>query len=342
MVTVIGGGIAGTTLAGALARNGHPVTVYERQSRTGTGAFVTLDQVAQDTLLELGIASARLDEAAHPISGVHYHYLPESRQIAPNRGHRLFTRPDLMRLLTEFADTAGISIHHGYTVTEIDSATGTIYSDGRALGTDELVIAADGIDSLVRAHIEPDRVPVFAGQTVMYGISDHPVPLPTEPGVLHFDGVLADTPMPRSTFGHLWNDTGVFWFARLTQDPIPQQDIGFHPTAELSSTVLATAPSAADLIEIILANTSTVHISNTRNVPFADARPPQLPVILCGDADHAITPAAARGAREAIEDAAALTHAILTDRDPAEAMSTRRAQITTDRDQLTRTFRTRR
>ncbi|WP_225726517.1 MULTISPECIES: hypothetical protein [unclassified Nocardia] len=69
---------------------------------------------------------------------------------------------------------------------------------------------------------------------------------------------------------------------------------------------------------------------------------PQLPVILCGDADHAITPAAARGAREAIEDAAALTHAIRTNRDPAATMSNRRAQITTERDQLTRAFRTRR
>ncbi|WP_433621675.1 NAD(P)-binding protein [Nocardia sp. CA-120079] len=55
MVTIIGGGIAGTILAGTLARAGLPATVYERRSAVDAGAFLTLDSRAHAALGELGI-----------------------------------------------------------------------------------------------------------------------------------------------------------------------------------------------------------------------------------------------------------------------------------------------
>ncbi len=88
----------------------------------------------------------------------------------------------------------------------------------------------------------------------------------------------------------------------------------------------------------MLSNTETVRVINARNVPLTTARPPSLPVLLCGDADHALTPAAGVGARDAIEDAAALVTAITTGTDPAVAMADRRRQITEERDRIAQLY----
>ncbi|MFX0581131.1 FAD-dependent monooxygenase [Nocardia nepalensis] len=338
MVTIIGGGIAGTVLAGALARNQHPVTVYERQTTTGTGAFVVLDGHAHQSMVELGVPLDALHAASHEVPGFRFHYLPDGRNAVRSQGHRLYARTELMRVLSEFAASAATDIRYDTPITDLDPTTATIYSGTTPITSDDLIIAADGIDSTARARLEPDRQPEYAGQVVIYGSIDQHVDLPSEPSLLHFHGQLGTGPLPTSTFGHMWNDHSAYWFTRITQAPIPQEDIGFHPTERWAQTVRTADPTATELIDTILANTDTVHISNARNVAFTDAREPQLPVVLCGDADHAITPAAARGAREAIEDGAALYRAIIAGDSPAEAMAERRTQITTERDQLARVY----
>ncbi|MEC3952770.1 NAD(P)/FAD-dependent oxidoreductase [Nocardia sp. CDC153] len=337
MVTIIGGGIAGMVLAGSLARHDHPVTVYERQSPTGTGAFMALDGHAQDVLAEHDVSPDDLTAASHRIHGFRFHYLPDKNYVRA-RGHRLYRRADLMRVLTQFASATKAHIHYDMPVTDIDPRSGTLYSGTEILPSSDLLIAADGIDSIVRARIEPDRTPEYADQIVIYGTIDHTLDLPTEPEVLHFHGQLGTGFLPTTTFGHLWNDTATFWFARLTQPPIPTSDIGFHPVPAWSDTVRAAAPDAPDLVNTLLEATETLHVSNARNVPLTHAAPPQPRVILCGDADHAITPAAARGAREAIDDAAAIHHAIQSGDSVAEAMTHRRQQIVAEREEAQRTY----
>ncbi|MFC9898152.1 FAD-dependent oxidoreductase [Nocardia sp. NPDC127579] len=336
MVTVVGGGIAGTTLAGALARHGQPVTVYERRARTGGGAFLVLDGHAHEVLAELGVPVQELASASYPVHGIRFHHLPAARAAAASEGQRLYRRSDLIRVLTEFAAPA--DIHYDTPVTDLDPGTGTLFSDARALPRDGLVIAADGTDSSVRARLEPDRTPRYAGQIIAYGCTVGPVRLPTEPSVLHFDGRPGPGPVPLATFGHLWSGTTAFWFVRLTREPIPVRDSGLHPTEVWAEQLTHAAPNLQGTLEALIAATDQVHVANTRHVPFAEAAPPAAPVILCGDADHAITPAAARGAIEAIDDAAALCAALATGADPAAAMSARRARITAERERSRRRF----
>lgn len=334
MVTILGGGIAGTVLGGALARQRHPVTVYERRTGPASGAFMVLDGDAHQSLTALGVSIEALHAASHPIpGGFAFHYLPEGRNTGPNRGHRLYERTELMRVLNEFAGAAGTDIRYGHTVTDIDLGTGALHTTDGELSGDGLVIAADGIDSLARTLLEPTRTPVYAGQIVIYGQTSHPVSLPADPSVMHFHGQFGHGPMPLSSFGHLATDKTVFWFTRLTRDPIAEGDSGFHPAADWAETVLGADPDATALIGAILDATSTIHVSNTRSVPLSDARPPAPPVILIGDADHAITPAAVRGAREAIEDALVLFTALTTGESPAEAMGERRRTLVANREQ---------
>ncbi|WP_433723944.1 hypothetical protein ACQP0C_25885 [Nocardia sp. CA-129566] len=87
------------------------------------------------------------------------------------------------------------------------------------------------------------------------------------------------------------------WFARIRRPPIPVADIGFHPVDTWSDQIHAALAGIPGLIDALLAVTETVHVTNARNVPLTHPRPPRDDVILCGDADHAITPAAGVGAR---------------------------------------------
>ncbi|WP_216896733.1 FAD-dependent oxidoreductase [Nocardia alni] len=336
MVTILGGGIAGTVLAGALAGNQVPVTVYERQPEPGNGAFMVLDGHAHESLAQLGVPLEALHERSHTVPGFRFHFLPEERRATRSQGHRLYQRADLMAVLTEFASAANAPIHYDKDIIDLDPSTGALHASTGAIPSDGLVIAADGIDSIARRRLEPERPAEYAGQVVIYGTIPHAVQLDTEPDVMHFHGQLGEGPMPTSTFGHMWNDKAVFWFTRLTREPLPQQDIGSHPAAHWADAIRAADPMISGLIDTILAATDAVHVSNARNVPFDNARAVQLPIVLCGDADHAITPAAARGAREAIEDALALYRAITADESPFDAMTERRIRITEERTQQTR------
>lgn len=337
MVTIIGGGIAGTVLAGALACHERDVRVFERRTAGRDGAFLVLDRHAHDVLNELEVPGDALEAVSYPVAGFRFHYLREDRQATRSPGHRLYRRAELLRALTEFATRAGADIRYDVAVTDIDPSTGTVSSGDNAVAVDDLIIAADGIDSVARARLEPERTAEYAGQVIFYGQTTKPVRLPTDPGVLHFDGRLGASVLPVSSFGHLWNDDAAFWFARLTRPPVPQQHTGFHAVAGWAEDICSAAPDT-EIIDTLLANTEVLHVSNARSVPLQAAKPPQSPVILCGDADHAITPAAGRGACEAIDDADALHRAILTGDDPAAAMAVRRSRITAEREEAQRLY----
>ncbi|WP_069166780.1 FAD-dependent monooxygenase [Nocardia altamirensis] len=158
--------------------------------------------------------------------------------------------------------------------------------------------------------------------------------------MLHFHRRLDENGRPTTTFGHFWNDAVAVWFIRLTRQELAVQDIGFQPVGRWSEPIAVGAAADPGLVAAMLAATDTVHVSNARTVPLTTARAPQPPVILCGDADHAITPAAGVGARDAIEDAAALYTALVSRGAPAAAMAERRHQILAERAQAARMFRT--
>jgi salicylate hydroxylase len=334
MVTIIGGGIAGTVLAGALARDGVSVTVYERRAAVGAGAFLVLDGRAHETLAELGVSVADLQAVSHSVDGLAVHEVAGTSRVVPGDGRRMYFRPDLMRVLTGFAAATPADLRYDCLVTDFDD--GTIRVGDQNVPVDGPLIAADGIDSMVRARLEPERPAAYAHQVVVYGVTNTPVPLPSEKSLLHFQIHRVGNAQPTDAFGHLWNDETAAWFARITRPAIPVRDIGFHPVDEWVDAVRAVAPDISDLVEAMLDDTDTVHVSNARNVPLTNARAPRDDVVLCGDADHAITPAAGVGARDAIQDALALHRTITADTSIADAMTARRNQINDERAQAAR------
>jgi salicylate hydroxylase len=331
MVTIIGGGIAGTVLAGALARDGIPVTVYERRPIVDDGAFLVLDDGAHRTLADLGVPVEELRAVSHEVSALSVSGPNGPARSLPGDGRRLYCRPDLMRVLTESAHATKAEFHYERPVTDIDIDSGTVYFGDDSVSGRGPIIGADGIDSAVRARLEPDRAATYAGQVVVYGITTVPVSVPSTESELHFRVHRTENPLITDAFGHQWNEHISVWFARIARPPIPVRDTGIHPADVWARAIHAAVPSLPDLIGTLLDATETVHVSNARNVPLADARTPNDNVILCGDADHAITPAAGVGARDAIEDAAALHRAITAGTSPAAAMIARRESITAAR-----------
>ncbi|MFR9752342.1 FAD-dependent oxidoreductase [Nocardia sp. 004] len=342
MVTIIGGGIAGTVLAGALARHGDKATLFEQQpGGLSGGMFLFIDERGHAALHDLGVDESTLHAASYPVTALKY-VTSTGRRAQMSRGHRFWMRSALMHILTEFVADSGAELCYGQAVTDVTlTDTGCIVHRGDQTTTidDSLVVAADGIDSVVRKRLEPNRIPVFAGDVVLYGITSTPLELPTESAVLHFFAEIDDNGASSSTLGHIWRpgDPNALWFIRIARDPLTDtDDLGFRPISEWSDTVLRAAPSNQALVGTLLEHTDVVHVSNARTVPLETAATPTLPVLLVGDADHAITPAAGVGARDALEDARAVYQAIISGTSPAQAMAQRRSQILADREMALR------
>ncbi|MGH8879773.1 MAG: FAD-dependent monooxygenase, partial [Stackebrandtia sp.] len=228
-------------------------------------------------------------------------------------------------------------LRHGAAVTDIDLDPAVVHHGSRTEQVDGLLVAADGIDSVVRARFDPDRAPVYAGDVVVYGMTNGPLdtPPPSSPAVLHFFGEIAEDGSSASTVGHIWrpDDPVALWFVRIAREPLSGgDDLGVRPVGEWADTVAAATPSSRAMVSTLLSCTDVVHVSNARNVPVERARDPQDSVVLIGDADHAVTPAAGVGARDALEDARAVFDAIIGDTSPAAAMLRRREQLGSERE----------
>ncbi|MFE5285735.1 FAD-dependent oxidoreductase [Nocardia sp. NPDC056611] len=327
MATVIGAGIAGSALAGALARRGAEVTLYERSARTDAGAFLFIDGRGHDALTGLGVDTDALMAASYPLTGgLSYADSAGRHGTSPSRGHRFWLRHNLMRVLHGFVESSGARTHYGL------AATWTALTDDV---TDGLLIGADGIDSVVRSHIEPTRVPVYTGDNVVYGMTTEPVELLTSPATLHFFAETDSTGRVFSTLGHLWRpgDSAALWFVRIVAPPLPDRGAasGVRPVSEWADRIRAACPSNLALVDTFLGATASVHVSNARTIPLEDAASPGERILLIGDADHAITPAAGVGARDALEDAYAVHQALISGASPADAMTARRHRILADR-----------
>lgn len=336
MVSVIGAGIAGLSVATGLARAGIPVTVYERRAGLGDGAFLALGAEAHSALVELGVSLGRLHAASYPIEataftdteGKHYRRPADSRQ---------YLRRDLLGVLSEAAEQAGVSVNFDVAVNDVrvEGAVGRLSLGDGGIVSDELVVAADGIDSRCRDSVEPDRVPVYGGQNVIYGWTDTAVELVTDVRTLHFHVQRATDELPTSTFGHIHQggESPVLWFARITAPAVAVVECGRHPVQDWADRIRCSVPEA-HVVAPILAATSSVHVTNARNVPIATTLAPTTPVVLIGDADHAITPAAGSGAGDAIADAAAVVAAIVAGESPVRAIRDRRTAMREFRERI--------
>ncbi len=290
---VVGAGIGGVTVTSALAQAGWRVTLLERAPELGeVGAGISVWPGAMRVLDNLGVGEAlRADTVATGPAGLRR---PDGRWVARVDSTRLDIPVMVHRarlheaILASVPDT--VEIRTGVTVTDADPAGAVVTDAGDRIAGD-LVVAADGLRSVVRSALHPGPRPRYAGYTAYRGLA----PAGTADGG-------GETWGRGSRFGYApLSDGRIYWYA--TANTPPGRVVDAHGDVVRRFTAWhdpIPALLAATPADAVLHN--DVYDLPLPLAPFASGR-----VALLGDAAHAMTPNLGRGACAAIEDAAALT-----------------------------------
>jgi 2-polyprenyl-6-methoxyphenol hydroxylase-like FAD-dependent oxidoreductase len=316
-ILVIGGGIGGLTAAIALRRNGHAVTVIEKDpdwSVYGVGIIQqgnvirAMDQL--DLLDAYVAAGVPFDKVAvHMPDGSLVAQVPSPRLAEGYPANLGISRPALHKVLGDSAIAAGAEVRLGVTaqnfrdngeVVEID------FSDGSA-GRFDVVIGADGVYSDTRQCIMPDAPkPEFTGQ----GVWRYNFPRPNDLDALHvYNGPTGIGLVPISR---------ELMYMYVTT---PEPDNPFYPkdglAAAMRSKLASAAPQIREMAEQITNNEDVVY--RPLEAVMLEGPWHQGRVVLLGDAVHATTPHLGQGAGMAVEDGIVLAEELERHDTPEEA-----------------------
>jgi 2-polyprenyl-6-methoxyphenol hydroxylase-like FAD-dependent oxidoreductase len=306
---IAGGGIGGLTAALALNRAGFDVAVYERAPTfTEVGAGMSLWPNATRVLRSLGVLEQVLT-SGEPVTQFNL-YRSNGKLISAivMTGfqtpalciHRADLHRALLRQLPEGCLKPGLRLE---SFAQEPNGVTARFEGGLEVGADGL-IAADGINSAVRAQIHGRDGPIYRGYCIWRGIA------PEIPGAVQ--GHISETWGRGRRFGVMPMGQGrVCWYA--TRNCAPSRlDAPEGRKAEVSDLFKGWHGPIPQLIEA----------TNPADIIKNDARD-RKPlkrwgdrcVTLLGDAAHPITPNVGQGACMAIEDAACLTKCLLVSPD---------------------------
>jgi 2-polyprenyl-6-methoxyphenol hydroxylase-like FAD-dependent oxidoreductase len=302
---IAGGGIGGLTAALALNRAGFDVAVYERAPAfTEIGAGMSLWPNATQVLRSLGVLEQVL-VSGEPVTQFNL-YRPNGKLISAIAMKGFQTpalcihRADLHQALRNQLPEGCLNPGKCLESFEQDS-DGVIarFEGGHIVRADGL-IAADGMNSAVRAQIHGQSEPIFRGYCIWRGVA------PEIKGAVQ--GHISETWGAGRRFGVMPMGRGrVCWYATRNSTP-SQSDAPVGRKAEVSALFENWHGPIPELIEAT--NPGDIIKNDAR-----DRRPlkrwGERRVTLLGDAAHPITPNVGQGACMAIEDAACLTKCLL-------------------------------
>jgi salicylate hydroxylase len=290
---VIGGGVAGSASAIALARIGADVTVYEAYADPAgpVGSYVSLAVNGLRALDALGCLP-QVQTAGFPVarqrmwSGSGKLLGDVARGRRPDDALQSVTvmRADLVTALRDAALEAGARIVTGQ---RLDGPSDPLAADA------DLVVGADGIWSATRRALDPAAPePAYAGLYSVSGTSDRlPAGLPRD----GFNWIFAR----RGVFIFLPAPDGTVWWTAQVSASVPPPDPAAIGVAELTALFATEAQAAA-----VLRGATTVRTANLGHVLKPVTRRHDGRIVLIGDAAHPV--GAGQGASIAMEDAVIL------------------------------------
>jgi 2-polyprenyl-6-methoxyphenol hydroxylase-like FAD-dependent oxidoreductase len=309
-VLIVGGGIAGLTLAISLTRRGIACEIIESNPQWGVyGVGIILQSNALRALETLGLAQRCLD-AGFPYSTTRYYdsqgqFVRE--RTKPNLSGDRFAsstgmlRPVLHDLLRAEALSLDVPVRLGLTVSQLEQPGERVdvtFSDA-SVGSYDLVVGADGVRSDMRRRVfGAEHQPTFMGQACWRFTADRPAEVPC--AVMYAGSKTQAGLIP------------------LTQDKMYLLLL----TAEPGNPRLERDSLRGMLVERLgeyggLIGELARALPASQEIVYSPLEPLLMPapwhrgrVVLVGDAAHATTPHIAQGASMAFEDAVVLSELV--------------------------------
>lgn len=307
-ILVIGGGIGGLTAAIALRRDGHAVTVVEKDptwSVYGVGIIQQSNVIR--AMSELGLIDSYLDAACgfdhvevFTPAGVCVARVPSPNLVPGYPANVGIARPALHKVLADRVIADGVQVKLGVTATAIDDRGDRVHvalSDGSTRDVD-VVVGADGVYSQTRQQLFPDAPkPDYTGQAVWR----YNLPRPDGLDALQaYNGPIGIGLVPMSV-------EQMYMFV-TTPEPAgtryPREGLAAAMRAKLTA-----APAAVQALAAGITDDDGV-VYRPLETLIVDADWHKGRVVLLGDALHATTPHLGQGAGMAIEDSIVLAQEI--------------------------------
>lgn len=305
-IGILGGGIAGLSVALALRKQGYHPRVYERRAVPATmGAGVTLWPNASFVLEELGLLQdiqavggrpltmRRQDAAGNALGGLDIGLLDRTM------GYPTYTvlRRHLQQVLLDYAARAGIPVAFGHRAVSIElDAHGRAvahFENGASIRPD-LLIGADGrMTSVARKFVAGDNTPIYQGFVNWIGVAQGPHALVDDMSIRDFWGA-------GQRFGCVPVRPELVYWAAAQARPLH----GATPAADMRQEIEKLFAGWPGPVSRIIRATSENAI---RLIAVHDLEPlhtwSRANVLLVGDAAHAPLPTSGQGACQALEDA---------------------------------------
>jgi 2-polyprenyl-6-methoxyphenol hydroxylase-like FAD-dependent oxidoreductase len=313
-VAIAGAGVVGLAAAIQLAKAGVEVDLYEAKPElSALGSGISLQGNALRAFDALG-AWDDIKAAGYPFEGLSLRApgpdapvvanLPDVKTGGPDYPAAMgMPRPDLARILLAHAERAGATVHFGTKVTGLDARSSDgveVFVDERSAGVYDLLIGADGLNSVVRGLIGIDTVPEPNGMGIWRTFVSRPAEV--ERTELYYGG-----PVYIAGYTPTGEDSMYAFLVEKSQDRFGVSD------AEATSIMLEESRAyggpwnsiRADLEKGAHANYTwfTKHIVEGR---WNRGR-----VVIIGDAAHSCPPTIAQGAAQGLEDAVVLTELLV-------------------------------
>ncbi|KAI1111054.1 putative monooxygenase [Nemania sp. NC0429] len=233
---------------------------------------------------------------------------PKAAVGLPTAGIRI-ARRDLRRVLVEAA-SASAEIRWGTACTSVrqldDGRLRIQLMNEESLETEEdcdLLVAADGASSKIRACLRPEDNLQFAGSVQMAGSSRFEAAIPP-PLDTSYGGVLTGTGAA-CFFSRIDQHTLVWALSILEAAPRPKHDnTDLHQVQEMLRQVRELGKDITEPFKTIVDATdpSTTLVLNAMDKPPFSHDLKAGPVVFIGDANHAVSPFAGNGANLALKD----------------------------------------
>lgn len=318
-IIIIGGGIGGLCIAIALEQYGFEVKVYEKVRKLGeVGAGLTLWSNAIKVLRKLGVADAVIAAGSK---------LRRS-QIRTNNGETLFDartdemeaklgepvvaihRVDLHQILINALKPSTLRLDMHCARFEQNENKVTVYFENGESDSADLLVGADGINSVVRKQLFPEIQLRYSGYTAWRGV----VETENEAAL----GLTSESWGSGARFGIVRVDKKrVYWFATNNQ-PLGEKATGEQKKSKVLGIFSKWHKPVDHLLDATPAD-SILQNDICDIVPFASWTKGR--VTLLGDAAHPTTPNMGQGACMAMESAYVLARALNEEADHCAAFA---------------------